>query len=257
MDSDVKRVLWVGNLPEMVTEDLLCELFTQAGPVESVKIVKDRTGGHRGYAFVTFKHEESVPYTIALMEGIRLFGNVLKLQRRSGAENDDNPYLKAIRDYQASRCSANNAENPQKSYKQHTHDYKYNTDRKTYDNYKKTSSRNSGYKNHQAYSYEEKVGKNKDLRQNRSFDSKESNSLSKTNFTNLNFEESSIVNQNMHEKNTHVYEENKSATQLEFRPNVLQEHTKTFFHQGVFQPILVQSLPNLFNIHYHPYRGNS
>lgn len=56
----------------------------QAGPVANVKIPKDKDGNTKPFAFVNFKHEESVPYAMSLLNGIKLFGRQLKLQYRSG-----------------------------------------------------------------------------------------------------------------------------------------------------------------------------
>ncbi|XP_069115016.1 RNA-binding protein 7-like [Argopecten irradians] len=81
------RTIWVGNLSEKVTEPLLYELFLQAGPLEKVKLAVDKEGRPRSYAFVTFKHECSVPYTIELMNGIELFGSSLRLQTRTGSSS--------------------------------------------------------------------------------------------------------------------------------------------------------------------------
>ena len=50
------------------------ELFLQAGPVSRVFIPYDKQGEHRGYGFVEFIHEVSVPYACKLMHGIRLLG---------------------------------------------------------------------------------------------------------------------------------------------------------------------------------------
>uniref|UniRef100_A0A8C6YY64 RRM domain-containing protein n=1 Tax=Nothoprocta perdicaria TaxID=30464 RepID=A0A8C6YY64_NOTPE len=56
-----------------------------AGPVIKVKIPKDRDGKPKQFAFVNFKHEESVPYGMSLLNGIKLFGRPLKIQFRSGS----------------------------------------------------------------------------------------------------------------------------------------------------------------------------
>lgn len=83
MDSR-NRMLWVGNLSERTKEEILYELFLQAGPLEKVTIpVKD--GRPQKFGFVTFKHECSVPYAIQLLDGIRVWGNPLRLQPRTGA----------------------------------------------------------------------------------------------------------------------------------------------------------------------------
>ena len=65
--------------------------FLQAGPLEKVSIARDRDGRIRGYAFVTFKHECSVPYAMNLMKGIQLFGRQLNLQNRTGSKADNIP----------------------------------------------------------------------------------------------------------------------------------------------------------------------
>lgn len=83
MDSDEdQRTVWCGNLSDKLTEELLFELFLQAGPVRRVKIPKDKDGKQLSYAFVTFKHMESVLYAISLLEGITLFDRKLNLKPR-------------------------------------------------------------------------------------------------------------------------------------------------------------------------------
>ncbi|XP_069695561.1 RNA-binding protein 7 [Periplaneta americana] len=87
MDED-KRTVWCGNLSEKVTEEVLYELFLQAGPLEKVRIPKDRDGRQRNFGFITFKHECSVPYSVALFEGTSLFNKLLILQSRNGTSVD-------------------------------------------------------------------------------------------------------------------------------------------------------------------------
>lgn len=89
MEEERDRTLWCGNMDSQVTENLLYELFIQAGPLENVRIPKDSSGRPRSYAFVTFKHPQSVGYALALMNGINLFGKSLKLQRRPDSAVDD------------------------------------------------------------------------------------------------------------------------------------------------------------------------
>ena len=46
-------------MPLQVTEELLWELFMQAGPITSVYMPKDKvTGIHQNYGFVEFRSEE-------------------------------------------------------------------------------------------------------------------------------------------------------------------------------------------------------
>ncbi|NWI97089.1 RBM7 protein, partial [Pitta sordida] len=59
----------------------------QAGPVITVKIPKDRDGRPKQFAFVNFKHEESVPYGLQLLNGIKLYGRPMRIQFRSGSSH--------------------------------------------------------------------------------------------------------------------------------------------------------------------------
>ncbi|NXL61730.1 RBM7 protein, partial [Chordeiles acutipennis] len=85
--AEADRTLFVGNLDPKVTEELIFELFHQAGPVIKVKIPKDRDGRPKQFAFVNFKHEESVPYGLSLLNGIKLYGRPIKIQFRSGSSH--------------------------------------------------------------------------------------------------------------------------------------------------------------------------
>ncbi|NWU99622.1 RBM7 protein, partial [Upupa epops] len=59
----------------------------QAGPVVKVKIPKDRDGRPKQFAFVNFKHEESVPYGLSLLNGIKLYGRPINIQFRAGSSH--------------------------------------------------------------------------------------------------------------------------------------------------------------------------
>lgn len=86
--DEANRTLFVGNLETRVTEGILYELFLQAGPLFRVAIAKDKEGKPKQFAFITFKHEESVPYSLNLLNGIRLYGRPLKLQFRTGSVHE-------------------------------------------------------------------------------------------------------------------------------------------------------------------------
>ncbi|KAI4879256.1 hypothetical protein NFI96_012460 [Prochilodus magdalenae] len=85
--DEADRTLFVGNLDAQVTEELLFELFLQAGPLVKVKIPKDNDGRSKQFAFVNFKHEVSVPYSMSLLQGIRLYGRQLNIQYRAGSSH--------------------------------------------------------------------------------------------------------------------------------------------------------------------------
>ncbi|XP_036598211.1 RNA-binding protein 7-like [Trichosurus vulpecula] len=84
---EADRTLFVGNLDVKVTEELLFELFHQAGPVIKVKIPKGKDDKPKQFAFVNFKHEVSVPYGMNLLNGIKLFGRPIKIQFKSGSSH--------------------------------------------------------------------------------------------------------------------------------------------------------------------------
>ncbi|XP_062905840.1 splicing regulator RBM11-like isoform X3 [Mobula hypostoma] len=85
--EEADRTIFVGNLDSGTREEILYELFLQAGPLTKVHIAKDKDGRQKTYGFVCFKHTESVPYAITLLNGIRLYGRPLNLQYRSGSSH--------------------------------------------------------------------------------------------------------------------------------------------------------------------------
>lgn len=55
----MNKRLFVGNLPYKIEENDLQELFSQAGAVESVRVMRDvETGRARGFAFVEMASEQ-------------------------------------------------------------------------------------------------------------------------------------------------------------------------------------------------------
>ncbi|XP_035777908.1 RNA-binding protein 7-like [Anopheles albimanus] len=92
--SEDERTVWCGNLSEKVTEELLYELFLQAGPVENVKIPRDSDRRQRSYAFITYVHECSVEYAIKLFEGTSLYQRKLTLHKkqRNGPNSAASPH---------------------------------------------------------------------------------------------------------------------------------------------------------------------
>lgn len=84
--EEADRTLFVRNLDSKVTEELLFELFVQAGPLIKTKIPKDKTFG-----FAVYKHEESVHYAIELLNGTSLYGRSIQVQFRSGSTHGTSP----------------------------------------------------------------------------------------------------------------------------------------------------------------------
>ncbi|XP_051006429.1 splicing regulator RBM11 [Acomys russatus] len=89
--EEADRTVFVGNLEARVREEILYELFLQAGPLTKVTLCKDRDGKPKSFGFVCFKHPESVSYAIALLNGIRLYGRPINVQYRFGSSRSSEP----------------------------------------------------------------------------------------------------------------------------------------------------------------------
>jgi RNA recognition motif-containing protein len=72
--------VFVGNLSFDVTREELIEAFTGVGRVVDAKVPTDReTGRPRGFAFVEFEDEESVPRCVEQMNGKDMKGRPLRV----------------------------------------------------------------------------------------------------------------------------------------------------------------------------------
>ena len=85
MSNTAERTLYITNLEDRVDKEILEELFTQMGPVESVSIIP---GGPARYAFVQFVDEESVLFSIKMMDGLFIFGTAITVRPRAGTKQD-------------------------------------------------------------------------------------------------------------------------------------------------------------------------
>ena len=66
----METTLYVGNLDYSATEDDLRRLFTQAGEVQSIRVIKDRdTGRAKGLAFVEMSTQAEAEKAISLLNG--------------------------------------------------------------------------------------------------------------------------------------------------------------------------------------------
>ncbi len=64
------KKLYVGNISFQATEKDITDLFSQAGDVESVKLITDsHTGQPRGFGFVEMSSEEGVQKAISMFNG--------------------------------------------------------------------------------------------------------------------------------------------------------------------------------------------
>jgi cold-inducible RNA-binding protein len=72
------RRLYVGNLPYSTTDEELNGLFSRAGQVESVRVMRDMaTGRARGFAFVQMASDEEAQRAISEFHQFQLDGRAL------------------------------------------------------------------------------------------------------------------------------------------------------------------------------------
>ena len=72
--------IYVGNLNKSTTQDEINTLFTQAGTVTSVDLVKDKgTGMSKGFAFVSMPEQAEAEKAISMFNAYSLADNELKV----------------------------------------------------------------------------------------------------------------------------------------------------------------------------------
>src|SRR2546422_11357495 len=72
------RRLYVGNLPYSATEEQLTELFSRAGKVDNVRVMRDMaTGRARGFAFVEMGTDEEAQKAITEFHEQQMEGRAL------------------------------------------------------------------------------------------------------------------------------------------------------------------------------------
>ena len=72
--------LYVGNLSKSTTQDEINALFSQAGTVSTVELVKDRDSGlSKGFAFVTMTEQAEAEKAISMYNAYSMAGNDLKV----------------------------------------------------------------------------------------------------------------------------------------------------------------------------------
>jgi RNA recognition motif-containing protein len=84
--------LYVGNLPFGASEEALSNLFSEAGTVQSVKIVVDSYSGRsRGFGFVEMASQAEAEQAISLLNGKTFMDRALVVnearpQKKKGGE---------------------------------------------------------------------------------------------------------------------------------------------------------------------------
>lgn len=72
------KSLFVGNIPYQISEPELEEMFSKAGAVESVTVMRDRMSGRpRGFAFVSMADDDGAQKAIQQFDGTEMGGRTI------------------------------------------------------------------------------------------------------------------------------------------------------------------------------------
>jgi len=83
-EQDKEATVYIGNLDERVTDEMVWELMLQAGRIQGVHLPKDRvTQSHQGFGFVEFVSEDDADYAAKIMNQIRLWGKPIRVNKAS------------------------------------------------------------------------------------------------------------------------------------------------------------------------------
>ncbi|KAL1877607.1 hypothetical protein VTK73DRAFT_8431 [Phialemonium thermophilum] len=83
-EQNKDATVYVGNIDERFTQELLSELMTQVGPVRQVHMPQDRVSQtHQGYGFVEFDTPQSADYAAKVLNGIRVWGKPIRVNKAS------------------------------------------------------------------------------------------------------------------------------------------------------------------------------
>ncbi|KAL2162655.1 hypothetical protein VTH06DRAFT_6491 [Thermothelomyces fergusii] len=83
-EQNKDATVYVGNIDERFTHELLSELMTQVGPVRQVHMPQDRVSQtHQGYGFVEFDTPASAEYASKVLNGIRIWGKPIRVNKAS------------------------------------------------------------------------------------------------------------------------------------------------------------------------------
>ena len=73
--------IYIGNLSDNTTEDILKSLFAEFGEVESVKVIKDRASGRtKGFGFIEMPSNSEADQAIKALNGNHIDGKNIKVK---------------------------------------------------------------------------------------------------------------------------------------------------------------------------------
>jgi len=96
------RSVFVGNIPYEASDEQLKDIFSQAGPVLSFRLVYDReTGKPKGYGFCEYKDTETAQSAMRNLNGTEIHGRQLRVDSAASQKGSEDPraYIKEISPY--------------------------------------------------------------------------------------------------------------------------------------------------------------
>lgn len=105
-NQNLEKKIYVGNLPENITEQILFTVFLTFGDIKSVEIPREPNGSHKGFAFVEFEEAEDSSHAVDNMHEAELFGSIIKVQRARKTVNNQNKAIWEDKEYQEKYMNA-------------------------------------------------------------------------------------------------------------------------------------------------------
>lgn len=85
------KKLYIGNLPYSATDNELQQLFSQAGVVESAKVISDRDSGRsKGFGFVEMSTDSEAAEAIKKLDGVTMDGRKIAVNEARPQAPRDN-----------------------------------------------------------------------------------------------------------------------------------------------------------------------
>lgn len=86
------RSVFVGNIPYEATDEQLKDIFNQAGPVLSFRLVYDReTGKPKGYGFCEYKDQDTAQSAMRNLNGTEIHGRQLRVDSAASQKGPEDP----------------------------------------------------------------------------------------------------------------------------------------------------------------------
>ncbi|KHO01537.1 splicing factor 3b subunit 4 [Metarhizium album ARSEF 1941] len=83
-EQDKEATIYIGNIDERATTATIYEVMLQMGPIHNIHMPRDRvTQNHQGFGFVEFRTPSDAEYAANVMNGIKLFGKSLRVNKAS------------------------------------------------------------------------------------------------------------------------------------------------------------------------------